>query len=217
MPEIMISGPAGRLEARYHPPKVAGAPMALVLHPHPNPEGEIAHRGTMNNKVTYALFHTLAKAGYATLRFNFRGVGKSQGAYDKGEGELADAAAAMDWLQSQNTEAQYAVVAGFSFGSWIAMQLLMRRPEIYRFIAVAPPANKYDFTFLAPCPSSGMMLLGDQDDLVTESSVRQLATKLSRQKGIKVDYRLLSGVDHYFTNRLDDLVYNVSDYLETIG
>jgi alpha/beta superfamily hydrolase len=93
----------------------------------------------------------------------------------------------------------------------------MRRPEIYRFIAVAPPANKYDFTFLAPCPSSGMMLLGDQDDIVTESSVRQLATKLSRQKGIKVDYRLLSGVDHYFTNRLDDLVYNVSDYLETIG
>ena len=151
------------------------------------------------------------------MRFNFRGVGKSQGTYDKGEGELADAAAAMDWLQSQNAEAKYAVVAGFSFGSWIAMQLLMRRPEIYRFIAVAPPANKYDFTFLAPCPSSGMMLLGDQDDIVTESSVRQLATKLSRQKGIKVDYRLLSGVDHYFTNRLDDLVYNVSDYLETIG
>ncbi len=217
MPEIMISGPAGRLEARYHPPRVSGAPMALILHPHPNPEGEVMHRGTMNNKVTYALFHTLAKAGYATLRFNFRGVGKSQGAYDKGEGELADAAAAMDWLQSQNAEAKYAVVAGFSFGSWIAMQLLMRRPEIYRFIAVAPPANKYEFTFLAPCPSSGMMLLGDQDDIVTESSVRQLATKLSRQKGIKVDYRLLSGVDHYFTNRLDDLVYNVTDYLETIG
>ena len=216
MPEIMISGPVGRLEARYSPGKTEKAPIALLLHPHPRPDDNPANRGSMNTKVIYVLYHTLVKAGYATLRFNFRGVGKSQGEYDKGDGELADAAAALDWLQLHNPDASKVLVAGFSFGAWICMQLLMRRPEIDRFIAIAPPAHKYDFSFLAPCPSSGLILTGDQDDIAPEPYTKLLAAKLAKQKDIQIDYRVASGVDHFFTGRLDDLMLTVEDYLNGI-
>ncbi len=216
MAEIMINGPAGRLEARYNPASTPQAPIALILHPHPRPDDNPANWGSMNTKVVYVLYHTLIRAGYATLRFNFRGVGKSQGAYDKGEGELADAAAALDWLQGQNPDASKVVVAGFSFGAWICLQLLMRRPEIDRFIAVSPPANMYDFTFLAPCPSSGLIITGDNDKITPEPPIRSLATKLNKQKDITIDYRVLQGVDHFYTGRLEDLVANVDDYLKSI-
>ena len=147
MPEIIFNGPEGRLEGRYHRSKQENPSVALILHPHP------LYGGSMNNRVVYQIFHCYARRGFSVLRFNFRGVGRSQGVYDEGDGELSDAAAALDWLQSTNPDSPQCWIAGFSFGAWIAMQLLMRRPEITGFVSVAPPANLYDFSFLAPCPS----------------------------------------------------------------
>lgn len=211
MADVIINGPEGRLEGRYNQSKHANAPIALMLHPHPQ------HGGTMNNKVVYALHQTFVKQGYATLRFNFRGVGRSQGGFGRGEGELSDAASALDWLQMHNPNAKACWIAGFSFGAWIAMQLLMRRPEIDRFIAVAPPANMYDFAFLAPCPTSGLILLGDKDELVPEESVAKLVNKLSTQRDIDITYRLVKGANHLFTDRLDKMVTNVEGYLTESG
>jgi alpha/beta superfamily hydrolase len=147
-------GPEGRLEGRYHPQKAKDAPIAIILHPHPQ------FGGTMNNRVVYNLHYAFHEMGFTVLRFNFRGVGRSQGEYDQGVGELSDAASALDYLQSMNPNAKHCWVAGFSFGAWIGMQLLMRRPEITGFISVSPPANMYDFSFLAPCPSSGLIING---------------------------------------------------------
>ena len=145
MPEVIFTGPAGLLEGRYQAGKTPDAPLALILHPHPQ-----MPNGNMNNRVSYTLFQTFAALGFSVLRFNFRGVGRSQGVYDAGVGELSDAAAALDWLQMQNKDAKTCWIAGYSFGAWIGMQLLMRRPEISGFISVAPPANSKDFMFLAP-------------------------------------------------------------------
>jgi hypothetical protein len=208
MPDVIIPGPEGRLEGRYHHSKQPNAPIALLLHPHPQ------HGGTMNNKIVYQLYHVFARRGFSTLRFNFRGVGKSQGSYDRGEGELSDAAAALDWLQAQNLTASHCWTAGFSFGAWIGMQLLMRRPEIDSFISVAPPANIYDFGFLAPCPSSGMIVQGSADRIVPLESVQKLVTKLNHQKGIKIDYRIIDKADHFFSEHIDELAENVQDYLD---
>jgi hypothetical protein len=207
MPEVIMNGPEGRLEGRYQPGNSPNAPIALMLHPHPQ------HGGTMNNKVIYALFQSFQKQGFAVLRFNFRGVGRSQGKFDRGEGELSDAAAALDWLQTINPNASQCWIAGFSFGAWISMQLLMRRPEISGFISVAPPANIYDFSFLAPCPSSGLMIQGDQDTIVPQESVTKLVNKLSHQRGIKIDYKMVPGASHFFTEHLDQLTQTVDDYL----
>ena len=197
MPEVIFNGPDGRLEGRYHHGADENPPVALVLHPHPQ------HGGSMNNKVVYALYRTFTQMDFSVLRFNFRGVGRSQGAYDEGTGELSDAASALDWLQSYNPDARACWITGFSFGAWIALQLLMRRPEITGFVTVAPPANAYDFSFLAPCPVSGQIIQGTTDTLVPAECVEKLAAKLSRQRDVEIDYQLVEGADHFFN---DDLV-----------
>ena len=207
MPEIVINGPEGRLEGRYHHSQQENAPIALLLHPHPQ------HGGTMNNKVVYTLYHAFVRRGFSALRFNFRGVGRSQGIFDRGEGELSDAASALDWLQSYNPNATACWIAGFSFGAWIGMQLLMRRPEIDAFIAVAPPANMFDFGFLAPCPASGLVVLGDQDQLVTADAVQRLVNKLMNQRDIRISHRIIPGADHFFQSHLEPLAATVDQYI----
>ncbi len=211
MPEVIINGPVGRIEGRYVHAKTPNAPLALILHPHPE------HGGTMNNKITYYMFQTFQERGFSTLRFNFRGVGRSQGVHDRGEGELSDAASALDWMQELNPNAPYVWVGGFSFGAWIGMQLLMRRPEIRGWISVSPPANMYDFTFLAPCPTSGLIVQGNKDNIVPEPHTEKLAAKLKAQKGITVDYRVVDGANHFYNDRIDQLIGNMHDYLNTVG
>ncbi len=211
MPEIIFNGPAGRIEGRYSHSKTPNAPLALILHPHPE------QGGTMNNKITYSLFQTFTARGFSVLRFNFRGVGRSQGVFDRGEGELSDAASALDWMQEINKNAPYVWVAGFSFGAWIGMQLLMRRPEIQGFISIAPPANIYDFSFLAPCPSSGLILQGGRDDIVPASSVEKLVQKLRTQRGIEIDYRVFEQSNHFFHNHDEHMCSAVHDHLNRVG
>ena len=142
----------------------------------------------MNNQIVYNLFYVFVKRGFSALRFNFRGVGRSQGEFDHGQGELSDAAAALDWVQSVNPDARACWIAGFSFGAWIGMQLLMRRPEIEGFISVAPPANLYDFSFLAPCPSSGLIVHGRQGPRSRRQGRQKLVEKLKTQKGITIEH-----------------------------
>lgn len=207
MPEIIFNGPEGRLEGRYQPGRTVNAPIGIVLHPHPQ------YGGTMNNRVVYHLYQSFLKLGFSVLRFNFRGVGRSQGEFDEGTGELSDAASALDWLQGFNANASSCWVAGFSFGSWIGMQLLMRRPEIKGFISVAPPANLYDFAFLAPCPASGLIIQGTSDEIVTPDSVDKLATKLRTQKAITVEHVEIRGANHFFEGKLEQMAATVDDYM----
>ncbi|WP_316013137.1 alpha/beta hydrolase [Roseobacter sp. HKCCA0434] len=207
MPEVIFPGPEGRLEGRFHPQKSKDAPIAIILHPHPK------FGGTMNNKVVYNLHYAFHEMGFTVLRFNFRGVGRSQGEYDQGIGELSDAASALDYLQSQAPNSRQCWVAGFSFGAWIGMQLLMRRPEVAGFISVAPPANMYDFTFLAPCPSSGLIINGDADRVVPPADVTGLAEKLQQQKGITVTHQTVPGAGHFFESGMDEMIGSVKDYV----
>ena len=210
MPEININGPEGRLEARYMPAADPSAPLALILHPEPN------RGGNMNNRVSLAMYNHFKERGFSVLRFNFRGVGRSMGTYNNGEGELSDAATALDWIENQCPNARACWVAGFSFGAWIGMQLMMRRPEIVGFVAVTPPANDKDFTFLAPCPSSGVILHGEADGTVPPESVARLVDRIQTQKGVEVDMRFIPDANHFFTSHLDQLMVEMGDYLDTV-
>jgi len=171
----------------------------------------------MNNKIAYYLFQTFVERGFSTLRFNFRGVGRSQGLYDNGEGELSDAASALDWMQEINPNAPYTWVGGFSFGAWIGMQLLMRRPEIRGFVSISPPANVYDFSFLAPCPTSGLIMQGSHDNIVPEPYVEKLVQKLNAQRGIEIDYRVVDGAGHFFKDHTELLTTHMHDYMNKVG
>ncbi|MFO1120446.1 MAG: alpha/beta hydrolase [Rhodospirillales bacterium] len=208
MPEVIFNGTEGRLEGRYHHSKRPGAPIALTLHPHP------LHGGTMNNRVVFALFQAFQKRGFSVLRFNFRGVGRSQGRFDSGPGELSDAASALDWMQTVNPNASGCWIGGYSFGAWIGMQLLMRRPEIDGFISVAPPAGSLDFSFLAPCPASGLMVHGSRDDVVPPEAAEKLAKKLAHQRNVIIEYKVISGADHFFAEHMAELTQVIDDYLD---
>jgi alpha/beta superfamily hydrolase len=94
------------------------------------------------------------------------------------------------------------------------MQLLMRRPEIEGFISIAPPANLHDFSFLAPCPSSGLIIHGDADKVVPPKDVQVLVDKLKTQKGIKIDQVIVPGANHFFEKDVDTLIENCSSYLD---
>jgi alpha/beta superfamily hydrolase len=208
MPEVIFTGPAGRLEGRFHQSNTRGAPLAIILHPHPQ------FGFTMNNQIVYNLYYAFAERGFSVLRFNFRGVGRSQGSFDHGSGELSDAASALDWAQSVNPEARACWIAGVSFGSWIGMQLLMRRPEIEGFVSVAPPANRFDFSFLAPCPSSGLFIHGDQDRVAPLKEVTALIEKLKTQRGILIEHAVVEGANHFFENKVEPLIAHVDAYLD---
>ena len=208
MPEVIINGPEGRLEARYMPAADPTAPLALILHPEPN------RGGNMNNRVSLAMYKKFQDRGFHVMRFNFRGVGRSKGVYNNGEGELSDAATALDWIEAQCPSARSCWVAGFSFGAWIGMQLMMRRPEVQGFVAVTPPAADKDFTFLAPCPSSGVILHGDADTVVAPETVSRLVERIQTQRGVTVDLRFIEDANHFFTSHLDELMDEMDNYLD---
>ncbi|MGX6960680.1 MAG: alpha/beta hydrolase [Rickettsia endosymbiont of Pentastiridius leporinus] len=208
---IYFNGPEGRIEGMYVKAASPDAPIALILHPHPQ------HGGDMHNTVVYNAYKVLADNGYTVLRINFRGVGKSDGNFNNGVGEVIDAGTALDWLCQNNPNAQSTLILGFSFGAWMAMQLVMRRPEINYFIAISPPVNKYDFTFLSPCPIPGFILQGDNDSIVTADSVKDLASKLSKQQShIKVECKVISGADHFFRYKMEEFSAAISKYLKTL-
>ena len=205
--EIFIPGTVGRLEAKYYKSIKNTSPIALILHPHPQ------YGGTMNNKVVMDTFKVFVENNFSVCRVNFRGVGKSDGEFDNGQGELADAAAALDWIERENFDNSQCWIAGFSFGSLIAMQLLMRRPEINRFIIISPQPNVYDFSFLSPCPTSGMIINGKKDELVPLQSMNDLKNRLSNQKGINIKFDLVPDANHFFSNSEENLKKYLNKYI----
>ena len=206
--DLFIQGPAGRIEAKYFKSNRKRAPLALILHPHPQ------YGGTMNNKIVFDIFQNFFKNEFSVCRINFRGVGRSDGAFDNGQGELSDAAAALDWIEKENLNHSQCWISGFSFGSLIAMQLLMRRPEVNRFIAISPQPNVYDFSFLSPCPTSGLIVYGKNDELVPLEHINSLNRRLSTQKGIKVDFKGIEEANHFFSKKEKNLSLVIDKYIK---
>jgi len=206
--EIFIPGPCGRIQAKYSKSTNPGSPVALVLQPHPQ------YGGTMNNRIVYESYNSFYKMGFSVIRINFRGVEKSDGVFDNGQGELSDAAAALDWIEKENPGYSQCWVSGFSFGSLICMQLIMRRPEVNKFIAISPQPNVYDFTFLAPCPISGLIVYGKNDELVPEESILNLKKRLSMQKNIEVKFSQIDSANHFFKNKEKELAVLMEQYLK---
>lgn len=210
MPEMFLTGPQGRIEVKYHHNQSENAPIALVLAPNPN------KGGTMNNRVVFSIYKALAQAGFCVLRFNYAGVGKSLGNHsDNGETEVNDAMALLNWLQEQNPQASNIWVCGYSFGSWVSLQLLMRRPEIEKFMLLSPPTTKWDFNFLAPYPCKGIVVQGDEDSYSPEHKTANLVKELNDDKGIEVDYKVIEGANHYFSGKNEDaMIKTIKSYIE---
>lgn len=208
MAEFIIPGPSGRIEARYTEPPKDGAPLALILHPHPKAGG------TMQDPITILLYQMFEARGFGVLRYNSRGVGKTQGTYDQGVGELEDAAFILDYMENLVENPRYVWCAGYSFGAWITLQLLMRRPEIDGFLAISPPANHYNLDFLAPCPASGLIVSGTADTVSSPHDVERALQKVRVQKGESIDRQSIEGANHFYQDHRDSLIEICETYVD---
>jgi uncharacterized protein len=200
-----IAGPAGKLELLIDiPADAAGARVAVICHPHP------MYGGTMTNKVVHMLAKAFNEFGVPAVRFNFRGVGASEGRYDEGAGETDDALVVMDWaLQRWPGAALWA--GGFSFGGSIAIRAAVAR-DVQRLVTVAPAIERISVGSELPrCP--WLLVQGDRDELVDVAAIQRWVATLASPPQLKV----LAGVDHFFHGRLNDLRSTVLDWLADSG
>lgn len=195
-----IVGVDGRLEINYLEADEAGAPIAIFLHPDPQ------MGGNMHNRVVFNLFRQFARNGYSCLRFNFRGVGKSEGSYDNGDGELVDAATALDYLQLKNENCSGCCIVGYSYGAWIAVQLIMRRPEVTDFLLVAPPFKSHDFEFLGPSPGHGLVVVPEDDPLSSDLDLESFLKQFRDNNNIASS--IVPNANHFLAGQ-DDVVAEI--------
>lgn len=210
---LAIDGPAGALEALLEWP--TGAPPAgsasasaagvgavgVVCHPHP------LFGGAMTNKVVHTVARAFRDQGAPTLRFNFRGVGASGGQYDEGRGETEDLLAVTAWA-AHRLPGTALWLAGFSFGSWVALRALERlAPQ--RLVTVAPPVGRWDFGALTRPRCPWLIVQGDRDELVDVRAVSRWA----EETGAHPQLQVLAGADHFFHGRLHDLRDVVSAFM----
>ena len=210
MSSELIPGPAGTLEVAFQRPTDSPAvALALICHPHPQ------FGGTMDNKVVQTLAKSFAELGFATMRFNFRGVGKSEGSFDEGIGETEDAAAALAWAQTHlgasvpsgtalplsgtalplSGTALPLVAAGFSFGCFVQTRLLSRSQPA-QLVLIGPAVNRFE---IPEVPKDTVVIHGEEDDVVPLADVMNWA----RPQGLPVT--VFPGTGHFFHGRLTEL------------
>lgn len=202
---VTIAGPAGAIEARVEDPAPAGAAhvvVGVVCHPHP------LHGGTMQNKVVHTTARAMQEAGAATVRFNFRGVGRSAGHYDQGAGELDDALAVIAWARARFAcDALW--LGGFSFGAAVALNAAVQGARPSRLVTIAPPVGRLITAPIARPDTRWLVVQGDRDELVDVDGVRQWVQGFAPAPELLV----VTGAEHFFHGKLLELRAGIIRFL----
>ncbi len=206
--DIILSGANGRIQASYYKNPNPRAPIAVVFHDIP------ANGGNMNEKVNYTIFYSFLQKGFSVIRFNFGGIGGTEGIFEAGESELTDASTVVDWIQEQNEEASEFWLAGIGFGAWVAMQILMRRIEVSGYIAVSPSPKRYDFSFFNPAPCQGLIIGAGNDTFVTDDVLKGLTSFINKQNFAQTVYKSIPGADKHYEGKLKELYNTIYSYLD---
>ena len=191
---LLLDGPAGKLEGLLEAPEDRSPDEAcLVCHPHPQ------YGGTMHNKVVHRIARALRRRGSVVLRFNFRGVGRSQGDYAGGIGEIEDARAALDWLRARQPGLPYSL-AGFSFGSRVILRLGCQLKDPMRLVAVGFPTNS-ETSYLAACTVPKCFITSTGDQYAHREDMEAVYATVAKPKQMI----WIEGADHFFAGALDRL------------
>lgn len=207
---IFISAPHGRLEGILKEPRAEKKGAALVLHPHP------LHGGTMHNKVVFRAARALNDAGLVALRINFRGTGLSTGAHDRAQGgEQEDASVALDHL-AQNYPGLPLLVAGFSFGARVGLEIGTKQERVSYLIGIGVPVSiperDYDFSFMRECRKPLLLVHGERDDFGSVEDLRRLAAEVPAEAQARVE--IIKGAGHFFDDQLNELQRAVTEWTE---
>ncbi|HEY6196191.1 MAG TPA: alpha/beta fold hydrolase [Candidatus Eisenbacteria bacterium] len=192
---LELQGPAGRIEALLQDREgTEPAFVAVVCHPHP------LYGGTMHNKVTHRVATTLFALGAVVVRFNFRGVGRSEGVHDRGRGELEDSLVVLDWLRRRHPAAA-AWSAGFSFGSWVASRLAASDAAVERLVLVAPPVHTQTFEEMRVANVRKLVVQGTADEVCRPENLARVFPTWAEPKRLE----LVEGASHFFDRKLAEL------------
>lgn len=210
---LMLSGPAGRLEAILWSIPQAGAaapPLsAVVCHPHP------LFGGTMHNKVVYQTAKTIHRFGIPVLRFNFRGAGLSKGAHDQGLGEEHDVLAAVDFLAAEYPGVPL-LVAGFSFGAWVGLRAGCGHPRVIELIGLGLPVGDLDrrsFSYLERCDKPKLLVSGEFDRFGPPNQLRGMVEQFPAAIRERTRVAFVAGGDHFFQGHLAELDRLIAEWL----
>jgi alpha/beta superfamily hydrolase len=204
MPPLELRGPAGRLEALLDEPANGGAPRAAVALAHPHPQ----YGGTMHTKAVYQTAKALARIGCAVLRFNFRGIGASAGAWDEGLGECDDLRAAIDALGVRYPDTRI-WTAGMSFGSWVALSVGASENRVSALIGISVPVARYDLSAVAASPKAKFLIHGEFDELCPLADVKAFYARAEEPKELVV----IEAADHLFTGHVTQVAEAIEDLL----
>lgn len=211
---LFVPGPTGRLESLLwgvaDNPNGKAPLAALVCHPHP------LFGGTMHNKVVYQTAKTLHRFGLPVLRFNFRGVGLSEGAHDKGHGELADVSAALDFLAGEYPGVPL-LLAGFSFGSWVGLRVGCGDSRVAELIGLGLPVSDLvgdrGFSYLNACGKPKLLVSGEFDQYGPPDKLNAVVAQFALQVREQTSVAIVRGADHFFTGHLPELDRAISDWI----
>lgn len=201
---ITIHAGSEQLEALLREPEkgsVRGA--ALLCHPHP------LYGGDMNNRVIFRAAKASVGAGFAALRFNFRGVGRSTGCFENGLGEAEDVDAGIGWLEDRYPGIPLALI-GFSFGAWVGLRIASRDSRVAAMVGLGVPLNEYDFGFLLNNAKPTLILVGTNDEFCAEEELDSLARDLPPQTMV----HRIEGADHFFPWHLDRIQDLITESLQ---
>ena len=173
----------------------------VVSHPHP------LYGGDMHNPVVGLISAPFEDQGWTTLRFNFRGVGRSQGDFDQGVGEQEDVSAAVAYLKGLGE--QQIILAGYSFGAWVSAQAALTHPEVQGSILVSPPIGMMDFSFLSQDTKTHLIIVGDQDPYAPVAKIKNLVQSMPAPPPIKI----IKGADHFFSSGWEELTAAIRENL----
>jgi len=202
---LLLPSPVGPLEAILEE-GAASPPSAVAVLCHPHPQ----YGGTMNNKVIVRAAQAFREAGLATLRFNFRGVGKSAGTFDFGEGEQEDVAAALAFMAERYPRIPI-WIAGYSFGAWVGLRVGVRDKRVTTLVAIGAAVALADFRFLEECAKPKLFIQGTKDEFAPLEHVQALMLTLPEPK----ELILIEGADHFFTGKLEELKSELLRYVTT--
>ncbi len=202
---LFFEAPGGRLEALLKAPADTITRAAIIAHPHP------LFGGTMHNKVVYRIAKAFYDAGFAALRFNFRGTGKSAGAHDNGRGEQDDLRAAIQFIEQKYPAAEL-WLAGFSFGAMVTLRVGCAYPRARALVLAGLPVSKYGFAEVQACAQPKLFVQGAMDEFGATSDLEKFVASLQGDNHL----RIVESADHFFEGKLDELYNAVSQFIGTI-